>query len=124
MSRTILSVLVGVLFIFIVAALLTGEAIWVVPVLVLLGVVAVAGAGHLGLRKHVENVDGDTTLPAAHIEAEDDATDLGDTEQAHDEVSPHDLPKAHPGRIEAEYQAGERFDRSEGVTRGDREGAG
>lgn len=124
MSRTILGVLVGVLLVFVVAALLTGEAIWVVPVLILLGIVAVGAAGHMGLRKHVENVDGDTALPAAHIEAEDDSTDLGDTEQAHDEVSPHDLPKAHPGRIEAEYQAGERSERDEGVTRGDREGAG
>lgn len=36
----------------------------------------------------------------------DDETDLGDTPEAHDEVSPHDLPKDHPGRQKAEDLAG------------------
>ncbi len=36
----------------------------------------------------------------------DEETDLGDTSEAHDEVSPHDLPPDHPGRQEAERQAG------------------
>ncbi len=35
----------------------------------------------------------------------DDGTALGDTPEAHDEVSPHDLPKDHPGRVAAERQA-------------------
>jgi hypothetical protein len=43
----------------------------------------------------------------------DEDTDLGDTPEAHDEISPHDLPKGHPGRQEAERQAGE-----DGTTRG------
>jgi hypothetical protein len=43
----------------------------------------------------------------------DDETPLGDTPEAHDEISPHDLPKDHPGRREAERMA-----REEGVTRG------
>jgi hypothetical protein len=39
----------------------------------------------------------------------DDETDLGDTPEAHDEISPHDLPLDHPGRQKAEEQAqGER----------------
>ncbi len=37
----------------------------------------------------------------------DDQTELGDTPEAHDEVSPHDLPPDHPGRAAAEEQAGE-----------------
>ena len=37
----------------------------------------------------------------------DEETDLGDTPEAHDEISPHDLPKDHPGRQEAERQAGD-----------------
>lgn len=45
----------------------------------------------------------------------DDETPLGDTPEAHDEISPHDLPKDHPGRAEAERQAGG----SDGTTRGD-----
>lgn len=36
----------------------------------------------------------------------DDATPAGDTPEAHDEISPHDLPKDHPGRAEAEELAG------------------
>ena len=36
----------------------------------------------------------------------DEETDLGDTPEAHDELSPHDLPKDHEGRAEAEELAG------------------
>jgi hypothetical protein len=43
----------------------------------------------------------------------DEETDLGDTPEAHDEISPHDLPKGHPGRQQAEREAGE-----DGTTRG------
>ena len=46
----------------------------------------------------------------------DDQTDLGDTPEAHDEISPHDLPPGHPARKEAERQAG---DDADGTTRGD-----
>ena len=44
----------------------------------------------------------------------DEETDLGDTPEAHDEVSPHDLPKDHPGRQTAEELAGG----EDGTTRG------
>jgi hypothetical protein len=37
----------------------------------------------------------------------DDETPVGDTPEAHDEVSPHDLPPDNPGRPEAERQAGD-----------------
>ena len=36
----------------------------------------------------------------------DDETPAGDTPEAHDELSPVDLPPDHPGRHEAERQAG------------------
>ena len=36
----------------------------------------------------------------------DDATDAGDTPEVHEEIIPEDLPKDHPGRQEAERQAG------------------
>jgi hypothetical protein len=45
----------------------------------------------------------------------DDQTPLGDTPEAHDEISPHDLPPDHPARPAAEEQAAEHG----GVTRGD-----
>ena len=46
----------------------------------------------------------------------DEETSLGDTPEAHDEVSPHDIPKGSPGRKEAERLAG----KERGVTRGNR----
>ena len=45
----------------------------------------------------------------------DEQTPLGDTPEAHDEISPHDLPPGHPGREAAERQAGS----DEGTTEGD-----
>jgi hypothetical protein len=44
----------------------------------------------------------------------DDETPLGDTPEAHDAITPHDLPKDHPGRQQAEREAREHG----GVTRG------
>ncbi len=46
----------------------------------------------------------------------DDQTPLGDTPEAHDEISPHDLPPGHPARKEAERQAAGDAD---GTTTGD-----
>ena len=46
----------------------------------------------------------------------DDETPLGDTPEAHDELSPHDLPPDHPGREEAERLAGG----DDGDTKGNR----
>ena len=37
----------------------------------------------------------------------DDETPAGDTPEAHDEITPHDLPKDHAGRNEAEELAEE-----------------
>lgn len=45
----------------------------------------------------------------------DGQTPLGDTPEAHDEITPHDLPLGHPGRQAAEAQAS----RGDGTTRGD-----
>ena len=36
----------------------------------------------------------------------DEETELGDTPEAHDEISPHDLPPDHPGRGKTEQLAG------------------
>ena len=44
----------------------------------------------------------------------DDQTPLGDTPEAHDEISPHDLPKNHPGRAAAEREAAD----GDGLVRG------
>ena len=44
----------------------------------------------------------------------DDETPLGDTPEAHDEISPHDIPLDNPGRPEAERLAGGK----DGTTKG------
>jgi hypothetical protein len=46
----------------------------------------------------------------------DDETPLGDTPEAHDEISPHDLPPDHPGRPKAERIADDRGDTTRGTT--------
>ena len=61
--------------------------------------------------------DGDDALPAAHVIPDD--RPLGDTAEAHDEISPHDLPKGSPARRAAEAQAARRG----GTTRGHVNGA-
>jgi hypothetical protein len=43
----------------------------------------------------------------------DRETPLGDTPEAHDEITPHDLPPDHPGRQAAEREADD-----DGTTRG------
>jgi hypothetical protein len=47
----------------------------------------------------------------------DESTPLGDTPEAHDEISPHDIPKGSPARQEAERLAADEEGR---VTRGNR----
>ncbi len=57
--------------------------------------------------------DSDSSEPLGPL-TPDDETELGDTPEAHDDISPHDLPPGHPGRDEAERLAGG----GDGVTRG------
>jgi hypothetical protein len=65
-------------------------------------------------RSHAPPHDEEASEPLGPI-TPDDETPAGDTPEAHDEVSPHDLPKDHPGREQAEQLAGE-----EGTTGGNR----
>jgi hypothetical protein len=87
---------------------MTAAALWV----------AMARSKTLGLPDSPEDASkaaSDDPFPA--VGAEPDRP-LGDTAEAHDEITPHDLPKDHPGRAAAEEQAGELG----GTTRGHREG--
>ncbi len=63
--------------------------------------------------RHAPPHDGDAAEPLGPA-TPDDETPLGDTPEAHDEITPHDLPPDHPGRREAERRAGG----ADGVTRG------
>ena len=65
-------------------------------------------------REHASPHDDEASEPLGPM-TPDDETPLGDTPEAHDEINPHDLPKDHPGREQAERIAGER-----GTTEGTR----
>ena len=84
----------------------------VIPVLILLAILAVAAVGFRIITARGGS-DQDSTSNFPNQEPRDERP-LGDTPEAHDEINPHDLPLDHPGREEAEEQAGG----SEGTTRG------
>ncbi|HEV2814649.1 MAG TPA: hypothetical protein VGW10_15445 [Solirubrobacteraceae bacterium] len=54
----------------------------------------------------------------------DEQRPLGDTPQAHDEISPHDLPPDHPGRRAAEEMAEGDEGETAGMAEGGAAGAG
>ena len=84
-----------------------------IPVVILTVIVAVAAIAYrliAGSNRQADRDSTDSGLPKAEP---DDSRPLGDTDEAHDEINPHDLPKSHPGREEAEREAGD-----EGTTRG------
>jgi hypothetical protein len=106
-----------VLIALVVTTVATGEAIFIVPAAVLLGVIALMILAELGLKKRLElrhggdvgaaMADSTDPIPSTHLVADED-TPLGGTKEAHDEISPHDLPRDHPGRIAAEQSADDR----------------
>jgi hypothetical protein len=86
----------------------------VIPVLVLLVVCLIAAAGYRVITRSSSAPDSDSGEAGPPRTSRDSERPLGDTPEAHDEVSPHDLPPDHPGREEAEEVAGG----SDGTTRG------
>ncbi len=64
--------------------------------------------------------DNRDTVPRLNAEG---GRPLGDTPEAHDEISPHDLPPDHPGRRKAEEMA-EGDSATSGMTEGGAAGAG
>jgi hypothetical protein len=67
-------------------------------------------AGHKGyaevMTEHDPPSHDDTADEPLGPLTPDDETPAGDTPEAHDELSPVDLPPDHPGRREAERQSG------------------
>jgi hypothetical protein len=109
----------GIFFvILILTALLTGDAIWAVPIVI----VAILVLGYFALNRRLSEREisrhgGDTEaalsdneeggLPKTHLVTDDDSP-LGDTREAHDEINPHDIPKGSPTRQTAEALAADR----------------
>jgi hypothetical protein len=125
MAKWQVATVVAFLAIFALTAIITGSVLFFVPAVIL--AVLVVGyallnrtATHRIAQRHDSPedaaADGSEPIPSTHL-IPDDETPAGDTPQAHDEINPHDLPPDHPGRQEAEAQAGG----EEGTTRGDDE---
>ena len=117
----------ALLTIFAIAAGILAGAAFAIPIVILavlvLGFLALNNLlARRSLARHggdpaAAQSDGADDLPAAHVIPDD--RPLGDTAEAHDEISPHDLPKGSPARRAAEAQAA----RHGGTTRGHVNGA-
>lgn len=92
------------LLVALVAGLTVGAEL-AIPVLILTGLLAIVAIAYrtIGTSRSAPT-DSRDTVPRLRAEGE---RPLGDTQQAHDEISPHDLPPDHPGRHAAEEMAGE-----------------
>src|SRR3954453_10685100 len=87
------------------------------PLLILFALcLAVAVVYRLVAGSHRDDADHSDSLPKQPATR---SRPLGDTPEAHDELSPHDIPLYSPARRAAEHQAGG----FTGTTRGNRQGA-
>lgn len=97
--------LVGiVLAIVVIIAAFIADPDYGIPVLILAVVCAVAAIGFRVLAgSNRSDADASDNVPKQPARGE---RPLGDTPEAHDEISPHDLPLDNPGRHEAERESG------------------
>lgn len=124
-SRVLLLAIVAIVVVMVLVSLLADD----LAITAAFGLAGLIVLGGLALNSFLAKKTRDTrdpvsdrtdAVPSAHLgptEQEDDRP-LGDTPEAHDEVSPHDLPVGHPGRSAAERQAGG----ESGTTRGHEQG--
>jgi len=127
-TRLILPAAAALFAIFALAAGVLEGPVYAIPIIILaILVLGFLAANALLAKRTMQRHDGDERAaqedsadgaPSAHLIAEDERP-LGDTAEAHDEISPHDLPKDAPGRRTAEAQAARR----NGTTRGHAQGA-
>lgn len=123
----------GMVLVFLVAfsltVVLTGNAVYILAALMIAALVVGWAALNRVMTKRVEArhesiddamSDESEPLPSSHL-IPDNRTAAGDTPEAHDEISPHDLPPDHPGRQAAEEQAEQRSAGGAPTTRGDDE---
>jgi hypothetical protein len=113
MAKWMMGVVAVFLVVYAATVTITGNPQFLWPVLVLVLLLGAYAAVNRALTRRIVRRDGsledamsDNTdpIPSAHLIPDDD-TAAGDTPEAHDEISPHDLPVDHPGRAEAETQA-------------------
>lgn len=104
----VFATLIAVILLAIAATtLITGDAVFLIPAVVLVALIAGYALIEKLLKMRLEArhegdmaaamADNEDPIPSAHL-VPDDETPLGATSEAHDELSPHDLPKGHPSR--------------------------
>ena len=93
-----------------------------IPILVLAAVCILAAIGYRLMAGSTSGDEGytDATDGTPKVPTSGDGRPLGDPRDAHDEVSPHDLPLDHPGRQKAEEMSEGSDD--EGTTTGHDDG--
>lgn len=127
--KWMLLTLVGFFVVYGLTVIVMGEAAFLIPVIILAVIVlGYAVANHLIAQRAIardgslEEAMGDNNdaIPSPSLIPSDGTRPLGDTPEAHDEITPHDLPLSHPGRQAAEEQAAqdEPADPGSGTTRG------
>ena len=96
-----------------------------IPILILTALCAIATLGYRVLAGSNRGASGDAdssdNVPKQPARGD---RPLGDTPEAHDEISPHDLPLDNPGRHEAERLAATEDGTTRGHTEGGAAGAG
>lgn len=123
-QKLLIAFAMAVALVLALTGILTSQPEYLVPtalvgLVVAVIVVAEKGVSKAVMRRHDQDPekavsDEEEPIPSAHVITDDD-TALGDTQEAHSEISPRDLPPDHPGRKEAEAEAGD----ERGTTRGD-----
>jgi hypothetical protein len=105
----IITVLAGAAAVLTIAMLVLGHAAFAIPIAILFFVLAGFGAFNwMAARRQVARHGGDVsaaagdeseTFPALGME---DMSRVGVTEEAHRDITPHDLPTDHPARTAVE----------------------
>jgi hypothetical protein len=124
MARWMAAVVLVFLVLYGATVIVTGNPEYLIPAVVLALLLGAYALVNWALTRRIVHREGsleeamsDNTdaVPSTHL-IPDDETAAGDTPEAHDEISPHDLPIDHPARPAAEEQAarnagGARFSR-------------
>lgn len=127
--RWMLLTLLGFFVVYAATVVAMGEVSFLIPAAILAVIVlAYAVANYLIAQRAIDHSgsldeaasDNDDAIPSPSLIPSDSTRPVGDTPEAHDEISPHDLPVSHPGRHAAEEQAEEQGgDPQRGTTGGD-----
>ena len=113
MARWMIATVAVFLLVYSATVIATGAPEYILPVALLAVILLAWGVLNWALTRRIVRRDGsleaamsddEDPVPSAHL-IPDEVPAAGDTPEAHDEISPHDLPVDHPGRPSAERRA-------------------